>query len=290
MKRSTQLGILASGLALALWVGGAAAHGGGKGGSTAPGVKKNSTRISIKASNPVRIRRVTGPVDDANRILGVPTEPVDSFDWGGQALTPIKGHARLEIDPIANTGRIRAEWEDEYGRWTYRQDTFGTPPHGTGIRIGASRDTVTEIVGDPITTNVYLHGDTGIGGPVTPTFFAQVAIWGPAKITLNGQRFDNPFPDRSGSLPFMTPKGSLWGGHILLSEEFRGDDGVVRTTSGEVFNPSLASEGLVYPDKINLNLSFLDIPNGEMNGNMPPTHRFFYYISFKKVKVTYKYK
>ncbi len=288
MKHSIYFGIFASGLALALWTGGAAAHGVGAGsGSTTTGVK-SSTRISIKASDPVRVRRVMGPV--THEIMGVPTEPVDSFDWGGQALTPVKGHARLDIDPIANTGTIRAEWEDEYGRWTYRQDTYGPPAHATGIRIGSSRDSVTDILDDPITTNVYLHGDTGVGGPVTPTFFAQLAIWGPAKITLNGERFDNPFPDASGSLPFVGPKGSLWGGHVLLSEEIRGDDGVIRTTSGEVFDMSKASEGKVYPEKINLNLSFIDIPNGAPNGNVPPMHRFIYYISFKKVNVKYKYK
>jgi len=287
MKHSVYFGIFASGLALAVWTSGAAAHGVGEENVAAPGVK-SSTRISIKASNPMRIRKVTGPV--TSDVNGVPAEPVDSFDWAGEEITPIKGHARLEIDPIANTGRITARWEDEHGHWTYKQNTFGPPAHATGIRIGSSRDTVTEVLNDPITTNVYLHGDTGVGGPVTPTFFAQLAIWGPAKITLNGERFENPFPDASGSLPFVGPKGSLWAGHILLSEEFRGDDGVVRTTSGEVFNPSKASEGVVYPSKINLNLSFLDIPNGEMNGNIPPTHRFLYYISFKKVKVKYKYK
>jgi len=286
MKHSLYSGIVASGLALALWTGGIA-HGADEGSSAASNVK-SSARISIKATNPVRIRRVMGPV--TNDINGVPTEPVDSFDWGGEALEPIKGRARLNIDPIANTGTIRAEWEDEHGRWTYRQDSFGPPAHATGIRIGSSRGSVTDIFDDPITTNVYLHGDTGVGGPVTPTFFAQLAIWGPAKVTLNGERFDNPFPAASGSLPFSGPKGSLWGGHVLLSEELRDDDGVIRTTSGEVFDMSKSGEGVVYPEKINLNLSFLDIPDGSQSNNIPAMHRFVYYISFKKVKVNASYK
>jgi len=289
MKHSLYSGIVAGGVALVLWTGGVA-HGSDEDDSASS--VKSSARISIKATNPVRIRRVMTEVGPVTNYINdiVPTEPVDSFDWSGEALEPIKGRARLDIDPIANTGTIRAEWEDEHGRWTYRQDSFGPPSHATGIRIGASRGSVTDIVDDPITTNVYLHGDTGVGGPVTPTFFAQLAIWGPAKVTLNGERFDNPFPAASGSLPFSGPKGSLWGGHVLLSEEIRGDDGIVRTTSGEVFDMSKAGEGVVYPDKINLNLSFLDIPDGRQSSNIPAMHRFVYYISFKKVKVSARYK
>ncbi len=73
----------------------------------------------VKASNGSLQRRVTGPVmADVN---GVPGEPVDSFVWNGVGSVPIKGSAKLKIDPVNNTGKIEAKWEDENGHWTYKQ-------------------------------------------------------------------------------------------------------------------------------------------------------------------------
>jgi hypothetical protein len=269
MKHLMRLGILTSGLILALWSIGAAAH---------DGKEKSRVQISVKASKPVLVRRITGPI--ANSINGVPAEPVDSFDWEGREIRAIKGKAQLEIDPVANTGSIKAEWEDEYGYWTYKQKTFAPPHHATGVRIGPSKDTVIMVEDDPVTTNVYLHGNTGVGGPVAPTFFSLLATWGPAKITLNGEPFDNPFPG---------PTTPMWAGHTIVSEEIRGTDGVVRTTSGEIYHPEHNFEGRVYPDKLNFNLAFHDVSESEMTDNIPPSHRFFYRISFKKVKIKLKY-
>lgn len=273
MEYSKYISILAGGLAIAL---GAASAGADDNDDYK---EKSSIRISVKASKPVLIRRVTGPI--YNSINGVPAEPVDSFDWAGSEIREIKGKARLEIDPIANTGKISAKWEDEYGKWTYKQKTFAPPHHATGVRIGPSKNTVTVIKDDPVTTNVYLHGDTGVGGPVAPTFFGLLSTWGPAKITLNGKPFDNPFPG---------PTTPMWAGHTIVSEEIRGADGVIRTTSGGIYHPEHSFEGQIYPDKLNFNLAFHDVPEeAGMTDNIPPAHRFFYRISFKKVKIKIKY-
>ncbi len=80
------------------------------------------TLYRMQAKDAHLIRHVTGPVEES--IRGVPAIPVDSFDWSGQNIIAIKGHAKLEIDPLSNTGKITAKWHDEYGHWTYRQNMF----------------------------------------------------------------------------------------------------------------------------------------------------------------------
>ncbi|MCF6255861.1 MAG: hypothetical protein L3K25_06105 [Gammaproteobacteria bacterium] len=87
---------------------------------------KKGIHISVRANDARLVHRVMGPV--TNSVNGVPAEPVDSFDWSGSEITPIRGHAKLEIDPIANTGTIKAKWKDEYGHWTCKQTIFAPPP------------------------------------------------------------------------------------------------------------------------------------------------------------------
>jgi len=275
MKQQTHPGIIASGLVISI----AAAF------FTATTVAspnehhqaKTGTHISMRAGDARLVRRVMGPV--ANSVNGVPAEPVDSFDWSGSEITSIRGHAKLEIDPVANTGTIKADWEDEYGHWTYKQTMFVPPSHPTGIRIGSTPGSLTVIKGDPVTTNVYLHGDTGAGGPVIPTLFNLLSTWGPAKVTLNGEPFNNPF---DGPAP-------MWAGHTMVSEGVRDANGVVRTTSGDIFNMMLKSEGQTYPDDLVFHLVFHDAPGPEMTANVPPPLSFFYHVSFSMVKIKIKH-
>jgi len=275
MKQQTHPGILASGLVISL----AATF------FTVTTVaspdkhhqKKTGTHISVHASDAQLVRRVMGPV--ANSVNGVPAEPVDSFDWSGSEITSIKGHVKLEIDPVANTGSIRAKWEDEYGHWTYKQTMFSPPSHPTGVRMGSTPGSLTIIEGDPVTTNIYLHGDTGAGGPVVPTQFNLLSTWGPAKITLNGEPFNNPF---DGPAP-------MWSGHTMVAEGVRDANGVVRTTSGEIYNMMLKSEGKTYPDELVFHLVFHDAPGPEMTANVPPMLSFFYHVTFSKVKIKTKH-
>ena len=48
------------------------------------------------------IRDVMGPV--TNSVRGVPAEPVDSFAWDGQGVTPVEGEVLIDVDPVANSG------------------------------------------------------------------------------------------------------------------------------------------------------------------------------------------
>lgn len=265
MKHSIHLSILASGLAITLWTVSAGADGSDD---------NKGTYVSVEASKPVLIRQVIGPV--TNSVNGVPAEPVDGFDWAGSAIRATEGKIKIEVDPIANTGSIEAEWEDEYGRWTYQQTMFAPPTHPTGVRIGPSVDTVIMPEDDPVATNIYLHGDTGAGAPLVPTFFNLLATWGPARVTLNGEPFNNPF---DGPVP-------MWIGHTVVSEGIRDAGGAVRTTSGEIFDMTRGSEGRVYPDDLVLHLAFHDMPGPEMNTSIPPVWSFFYQVAFNNVKIT----
>jgi len=242
------------------------------------GIHTSGPVYTVTASNPVLVRRVTGPV--SNSINGVIAEPVDSFDWAGQNVTPIKGEAKLKIDPEANTGSIKASWVDENGEWEYTQTMFVAPPHPTGVRFGSATGSTTIIQDDPVTTNVYLHGDTGAGAPVVPTLFNFITTWGPAKITLNGQPFENPL---DGPVP-------LWAGHTMTSERVRNADGTVRTVSGDIYNMMKKSEGAVIPDSLDFHLVFHDAPGPDMTDNVPPPLGFFYHLSFSKVKISIKQK
>ncbi|NOX91906.1 MAG: hypothetical protein GXP18_05500 [Gammaproteobacteria bacterium] len=268
MKHQIYPGILIGGLVIALWAVSAGADD----------KEKNGTYISIKASEPVLIRQLMGPV--VNSVNGVPAEPVDGFNWAGSAIRTTEGKARINVDPVANTGSINAEWEDEYGYWTFQQTMFMPPNHPTGARIGSSRDTITMVEGDPITTNVYLHGDTGAGAPLVPTVFNLLATWGPVKVTLNGEPFDNPF---DGPAP-------MWIGHTMLSEGIRDANGAVRTTSGEVYDMTRGSEGQTYPDDLVFHLAFHDMPGPDMNTSVPPVWSFFYQVAFNNVQVKVRHK
>lgn len=231
----------------------------------------------MKAKSAHLVRHVTGPVVES--IRGVPAIPVDSFDWSGENVTDIKGHAALKIDPVNNTGIISAQWTDEYGHWTYKQDMFVAPSHPTGVKMGTSVTTTQKITGDPVTTNIYLHGDTSAGAPVIPTVFNLLSTWGPAKVTLNDEIFPNTFD----GMP-------MWPGHTMISEGVRADDFSVRTTSGDIYNMMMSSEGVTHPDEMTFHLVFHSMPGMEMTPNIPPPVGFFYHIAFSKVKLKIKHK
>lgn len=93
---------------------------------------------TVTATNPRLIRNVMGEI--TADVQGVPAAPVHAFAWDGEGVFPIKGSATLEVDPVANTGELTAEWTDEYGSWTLTQTVFTAPPHPSGLKIAGSGD------------------------------------------------------------------------------------------------------------------------------------------------------
>lgn len=234
----------------------------------------SSLQYEVKASAGRVNRLVTGSVVAA--VQGVPAEPVHSFVWDGNGSLSIEGSAELVIDPITNTGKIEAGWTDEHGNWELQQQLFAPPDHPSGLRVGPSAATTELVVGDPITTDVYLHGDTTAGGPVLPTVFNLLATWGPAEVTLNGEPFINPF---DGPAP-------LWAAHTMTTVGTRGDDGTVRTVDGEIFNPLVTpANGAVDYDDLEFHVVFHDAAGPSMTTNFPPPFSFFYHLVFEEVRV-----
>lgn len=206
---------------------------------------------------------------------GVPAEPVDSFVWDGDGVEPLqKGSVKVAIDPVGNTGKIEASWTDQYGDWMFTQTVFSPPPHSTGLQVGPSASETKLIFDDPVTTNVYLHGDTMAGGPVLPTDFNYLATWGVAEITLNGDPFENPFDG-------PTPN---WGAHTMTTVGVRNADGQVLTVDGDIYKVMEKSNGFVDNDDMEFHLVFEDAPM-PMTGNFPPPLQFFYHLTFEDVKL-----
>ena len=227
----------------------------------------------VTATAAVRNRAVTGTV--IADVDGVPAEPVDSFVWDGNNSAVLSaGTATLEVNPIDNTGTINVTWTDEHGDWTLTQTAFAPPGHPTGTRLGPSVTGTQNVSADPITTNVYLHGDTTSGGPVLPTVFNLVTTWGPADVTLNGNPFLNTF---DGPAP-------KWFTHTMTTIGVRGADRTVRTEAGGIYNMGLLDQGAVDLDDLEFHLVFHDAPM-PITTNVPPKFSFFYHITFEDVTV-----
>ncbi len=219
------------------------------------------------------IRRVTGQV--SNEVQGVPAEPVHAFNWQGINIESVEGRVSIDVDPIANEGRIKAQWTDRNGHWKLEQTMFAPPPHPSGLEIGASGSQTNLISGDPVLTNVYLHGDTTAAEPVLPTVFNHLATWGPAEVTLNGKAFENPF---DGPTP-------LWVAHFMVTEGVRNPDGTVRTVDGEFYNPMKADSGATDREDLEVHLTFHDFPGPEVTNNFPPPLDFHYHVQFETVDI-----
>lgn len=233
------------------------------------------TIYTVVAHNARVNRRVVGPVEE--EIRGVPARPVDSFVWDGDGSNPIRNAVAVaRLNPVENSGLIRVQWRDEHGLWSYTQRSFSPPEHPSGARIGSSVDEVVLITGDPVTTNVYLHGNTTAGGPVLPTLFNLLATWGPVEVTLNGAPFENPF---DGPAP-------LWAGHTMTSEGARADDGSVRTEDGGIFSATAPDQGAVSARDMEFHVVFHDGDQPMVSGNFPPIFDFFYHLVFEDVQVS----
>jgi hypothetical protein len=233
---------------------------------------EHQVTYEVIATGARRNRKVMGPV--VEWVQGVPARPVNSFVWDGDGSDPIEAELIMEINPTTEQGAIIAHWTDEHGAWTYTQLRFIHPEHSSGVRIGTSVDDVFSFINEGAQENVYLHGDTTAGMGILPTVFNHLATWGPADVTLNGQPFINPY-----ELP-----APQWLGHMMLTEGVRGEDGTVRTRSGEIYNPSNMKDGAVDPHDLEVHLVFHD-ERFPRNENIPPLFQFFYHLVFEDVSV-----
>ncbi|MCP3919878.1 MAG: hypothetical protein GY711_30465 [bacterium] len=244
--------------------------------SSAPATRVGAgTDYVVTGQNARWNHRPLGPA--TTLVNGVPAQPVDSMVWDGVGSQSLeRASIALRVDPVAETGFLRANWTDSYGDWNLEIDTWVHPHHSSGAQIGPTVDDTINLINDPITTNVYLHGDTGAGPGVLPTVFTLVAAWGRAEVTLNGQPFENPF-DGPAAL-------GRWDAHIMVTAGVRGEDGTVRNTNGGIYDPSYASEGLSTGDDLEFHITFHD-ERFPLTANVPPLFEFFYHLVFEDVEV-----
>jgi hypothetical protein len=227
----------------------------------------------VSATEPRLNRRVMGAVQ--RTVQGVASEPVDSMTWNGVGSIPIEGSLDLSIDPVTNTGFIKARWTDSNGDWVFTQRRFLHPEeHSSGVRMGASVDSVDTVINEAVAHNVYLHGDTAAGMGVLPTVFTLLATWGPADVYLNGEHFRNPF-----EVP-----APQWEGHLMVTEGVRRADGTVRTLTGDIYNPGSQDQGAVETGDLEVHLTFHD-DAFPVTQNIPPIFSFFYHLVFEEVRV-----
>ena len=245
----------------------------------APDDQEPTLRTVVRAKSALRVRRVTGAVQDD--VQGVPAAPVNSFNYDGNGVESVRGRIVLDVDPIANQGRVRAQWTDEHGDWTLRVERFTAPHHPSGLRIAPDAGETKLVYEDPIVTDVSLHGNTLAGQPVLPTVHALLAAWGQAAVTLNGAPFDNPY---DGS---FVP---LWEAHLMVTAGVRECDGTVRAEDGSIYNPMMhADQGHSDEHDLELHLTWHDAPYPEDPANFPPLFDFFYHLVFEDVVIRTKH-
>jgi hypothetical protein len=74
-------------------------------------------------------------------------------DYGGKPLTPVKGAIEIDVNELANTGRVVVEFAEGADRYRIVFDRFvAKQPFQDG----------------GLATRVYEHGDSGNGDPLYP--------------------------------------------------------------------------------------------------------------------------
>lgn len=100
------------------------------------------------------------------------TSPWDHLDYAGKRLTPVKGIIEIDVNEVANTGQVVAEFVENTDRFRIIFDRFsGKSSYQDG----------------GITTRIYEHGDSGNGDPLYPKAWLYLAGWGTATMWKNDQ-------------------------------------------------------------------------------------------------------
>ena len=98
--------------------------------------------------------------------------PWDHMDYAGKRLSSVQGTIEIEVNEIANTGRVHVEFAEGADRFRITFDRFSAKaPFQDG----------------GIATRLYEHGDSGNGDPLYPKTWLYLAGWGTATIWKNGE-------------------------------------------------------------------------------------------------------
>ena len=173
----------------------------------------------------------------------------DNFNYDGSKVVDIGGEAEARLDVDKDTGLATATFtgtiNPEQGKTytgeiklVYKQFQGEMPFQEGGIA-----------------DFIYLHGDTGQGGPVMPTIRGFVSAWGPADVFVNGE---------------LVYQGLA--GHVMLTERARDlTTNVIYADAGRTtpYSPKEPAKGyIVAPDEWELH--FVAHSEAEDPNNFPP--------------------
>lgn len=205
-----------------------------------------------------------------------PDGSIHAFSYSGDGVFALdkKAKVSIKVDPIANTGEVKASWKDPDGdKWKLVWTTFSAPDHPSGLvfeDIIGGTPVTSYILGDPIAINHYEHGTTGAGAPVLPTVFIYLSAWGVADVYKDGEflgEFEAHFMVSDGARDEYT--GIIWNADQTAP-----------------YSPMNPADGYVDPDDVEVHLVF-HTPAGPYPGptNFPPPYSFFYHIQFEDVEI-----
>ena len=98
--------------------------------------------------------------------------PWDHLDYAGKHLTVVKGTIMIDVQEVANQGRVVAEFVEGSDQYRIIFDRFaGASPYQDG----------------GIATRVYEHGDSNHGDTLYPKTWLYLSGWGKADVFKNGQ-------------------------------------------------------------------------------------------------------
>ncbi|HXF91932.1 MAG TPA: hypothetical protein VNK46_04175 [Nitrospiraceae bacterium] len=96
--------------------------------------------------------------------------PWDHLDYAGKHLNSVEGTIQIDVNELANTGRVVAEFVEKADRYRIIFDRFtASLPYQDG----------------GIASRVYEHGDSGNGDPLYPKTWLYLAGWGTATVWKN---------------------------------------------------------------------------------------------------------
>lgn len=98
--------------------------------------------------------------------------PWDHLDYAGKHLNPVQGSIEIDVNEIANSGRVVAQFVEGSDQYRIMFDRFAAKqPYQDG----------------GLTTRVYEHGDSNNGDPLYPKTWLYLGGWGTATLYKNDQ-------------------------------------------------------------------------------------------------------
>jgi len=234
--------------------------------------QKSSTTMSISQSSSGGLLPVTHVTAKNVYIIdGVtPKGGHDAFSYDGSGHKKLSdGMIEVDLDHVANTGTITAQWTDLNGdQMMLKQTKFGG---GNEMYIGETIDGVTQTTLDldPIAINHFEHGTTGAGPTIEPTLFVYLASWGQAEVFKNGE------------------SQGTFEAHMMITEGARDmhSGKIVKSDGTTPYSPMTPGDSKVNHNAVQLHMVYHTAPTPDGTNNFPPPFEVFEHLMFYDINV-----